>query len=270
MDDIVPVIEQYQELNLHAIIDYDKFNQFSIVHHSTVIEGSTLTENETRLLLEEGLTPKGKPLVHSLMVKDHYEALQWVLKQADTAQPITTAFIQNVNAAVMKNTGSVYNTALGSVDTAKGEFRKGNVSAGGNYFVNYSKVPALTETLAAQLAEKMAKTLTITEQIELSFASHFDLVTIHPFYDGNGRTSRLLMNYIQAVYKLPLAIVFKEDKSDYYTALQEARKQESLQPFYTFMYGQYSKYLLNEIAVYKKGLQGDTGGKKSGGFSVFF
>jgi Fic family protein len=64
MEDIKKIVEEYQSLNLHDVIDYDKFNQYAIVHHSSSIEGSTLTENETRLLLEEGVTPKGKPLEH--------------------------------------------------------------------------------------------------------------------------------------------------------------------------------------------------------------
>jgi Fic family protein len=240
------------------------------VHHSTVIEGSTLTENETRLLLEEGITPKGKPLIHSLMVKDHYNALQFIIKESKKPKPLTTAFIQQVNAEVMKSTGSLYNTPLGEVDASKGEFRKGNVSAGGSYFVNYDKVPAYTARLVQSLNEKMAGTLTEIEKIELSFSAHFDLVTIHPFYDGNGRTSRLLMNYLQALYSLPMAIVFKEDKNDYYTALQQARKQESMQPFYSFMYAQYRKHLLNEIQVFKEAINKDIPAKKSGGFSVFF
>ena len=270
MEDILDIITQYQALNLHNVIDYDKFNQFSIVHHSTVIEGSTLTENETRLLLDEGLTPKGKPLIHSLMVKDHYQALQFILQQAKPPGPLTTIFIQQINAAVMKNTGNLYNTALGDVDASKGEFRKGNVSAGGSYFVNFDKVPAYTNKLVLSLTEKMEEKLSIIDKVNLSFSAHFDLVTIHPFYDGNGRTSRLLMNYIQAVYGLPLAIVFKEDKADYYTALQEARKQENLNPFYIFMYGQYSKHLVNEITSYKNALQKNLTGKNGSGFSILF
>jgi len=159
---------------------------------------------------------------------------------------------------------------LGDVDASKGEFRKGNVSAGGSYFVNFDKVPAYTSKLVLSLTEKMEEKLSISDKINLSFSAHFDLVTIHPFYDGNGRTSRLLMNYIQAVYGLPLAIVFKEDKADYYTALQEARKQENLNPFYIFMYGQYSKHLLNEITSYKNALQKNLSGKNGSGFSILF
>ena len=138
---IESLINEYQSLDLSDIIDFDKFNHFSIVHHSTTIEGSTLTETETRLLLDEGLTPKGKPLLHSLMVQNHHQALLFVLDAALNKTAITPAFIQTINAGVMKNTGSIYNTVLGEIDSTKGMYRKGNVSAGSSYFVNYDKVP---------------------------------------------------------------------------------------------------------------------------------
>jgi Fic family protein len=76
MEDVSKIVGGYKSLDLHHVIDYDKFKQYAIVHHSSSIEGSTLTENETRLLLDEGITPKGKPLEHSLMVKDHFEAFE--------------------------------------------------------------------------------------------------------------------------------------------------------------------------------------------------
>jgi len=239
-------------LKLNEVIDHDRFNQYAIVHHSSAIEGSTLTENETRLLLEEGSTPKGKPLEHSLMVKDHYEALQFTLKSATKKEPLTVSLIQSINAAVMKSTGNVYNTPLGTIDATKGEFRKGNVSAGGSYFINYDKVVPYTEQFIGRLNETLSRKLTITEITDLAFAAHFDLVSIHPFYDGNGRTSRLLMNYIQHRYHLPLAIVFKEDKADYFDALQNARKIENTEPFLQFMRDQYARHLQQEIQQFQE------------------
>lgn len=95
----------------------------------------------------------------------------------------------------------------------------------------------------------------------------------HPFYDGNGRTSRLLMHYIQAYYGLPPAIVFKEDKADYYdVALQETRKQENMEIFYTFMFDQYRKHLEQEITSYTQAMSHKTIPKKGkgNGYSLFF
>lgn len=200
---------EYQSLRLDDVLDHKKFSENAITHHSTTIEGASLTEAETSHLLDEGITPKGKPLEHNLMVKDHDEALKFVLFSASTRQPVTIPFIQAINAKVLKSTGKTYNTPLGTVDAAKGEFRKGNVTAGG-YFPNYDKVEKLTTKLVQHLQSEMAKDLSITEKIELSHAAHFYLVSIHPLYDGNGRISRLLMNYIQAIYQLPLGVVHKE------------------------------------------------------------
>ena len=112
MGNIESLINEYLSLNLSSIIDFDKFNQYSLVHHSTTIEGSTLTQIETSLLLDEGLTSKGKPILHSLMVRDHYKALSFVLDAATNKTTITSAFIRDTNAAVMKNTDTVYNTVL--------------------------------------------------------------------------------------------------------------------------------------------------------------
>ena len=273
MTEIEQLVNEYRKLKLHEIIDYDKFNQYAIVHHSSSIEGSTLTENETRLLLDEDLTPKGKPLEHSLMVKDHYKALVFALQSAENKVPCTAEFIQGLNAFVMKSTGQVYNTALGQVDATQGQYRKGNVSAGGHYFMNYDKVEKHTKLLSEKIQDTLKTTSTMQAQLDLSFNAHFDLVTIHPFYDGNGRTSRLVMNYIQKYFGLPLAIVYKEDKSDYFTALDETRKKEDLTVFRKFMFGEYKKFLQQQIKQFKQDLgttllpKKRTGKRK--GFSLF-
>lgn len=251
-------IKEYQSLELDNVLDHLKFSQYALTHHSTSIEGSTLTEADTRLLLDEGVTPKGKPLEHSLMVKDHNEALQYVLQEAKEKKAVTVDLIKAINGKVLKSTGTLYNTALGTVDASKGEFRKGNVSAGGYYFPNYDKVERLTKQLTEHLQLEMKNEGSIMDRIELAHAAHFDLVSIHPFYDGNGRTSRLLMNYIQAWYQLPLGIVHKEDRADYFEALVESRKIEDLSIFQDFMKSQYQKLLQKEIDDYKQMKKGNT------------
>ncbi len=264
---IISLIEKFQSLNLSAIIDFDKFNGYAITHHSTTIEGSTLTENETRLLLDEGITPAGKPLVHSLMVQDHYNALLFITQKAKDKTAVTPNFIQSINAVVMKQTGSVYQTVFGEMDAGKGVFRKGNVSAGSTYFVGYQKVEELVNKLCVGINEKLSIVTSAIEKINCSFDAHFDLVTIHPFYDGNGRTTRLLMNYLQLYFNLPLSIVFKEDKAAYFEALQQTRKEENIAIFRKFMFAQYAKYLQLEIEKFE---QLDKDGSKGKGFSFVF
>ncbi len=261
------LIEKFQSLNLSAIIDFDKFRDYAITHHSTTIEGSTLTETETRLLLDEGITPAGKPLLHSLMVQDHYNAMLFITEKVKDKIAITTEFIQQINAAVMKQTGSIYQTVFGELDATKGVFRKGNVSAGNTYFVGYEKVDGLVKKLCEGINEKIIAVNTVTEKLLICFDAHFDLVTIHPFYDGNGRTSRLLMNYLQLHFNLPLSIVFKEDKAAYFEALQQTRKDEDINIFRLFMFAQYAKYLQQEIEKFEKF---EKTGEKGKGYSFVF
>lgn len=264
--DLLKLISEYKNLNLSKIIDFDKFNMYTIVHHSTTIEGSTLTEIETQLLLDENLTPKGKPLDHSLMVRDHYNALKFILDAADKRHPVTPEFIQQINAMVMKSTGVTYETVFGQIDSAKGVFRKGSVRAGNTYFPSYDKVPDMINKLVSQINTDSSKAASPIDNLNLSFDAHFGLVSIHPFYDGNGRTSRLLMNYIQQLSNLPLGVVFKEDKQDYFEALVKTRAQEDINIFRAFMAEQYEKHLTLEINRYKETLPP----KRGKGYSFIF
>lgn len=250
--EVLKLVRKYKELGIAETIDHEKFSSISIVHHSTVIEGSTLTELETQVLINDAITPKGKPFVHSQMVRDHYEALMFVMGEAKKKTPITVELIQNINALTIKNTGSVHNTIFGVVDATKGEFRKGNVFAGDTYFPNFDKVEKLTESLVDGINQRMKNELTIEERINLSFDAHYNLVSIHPFYDGNGRTSRLFMNYIQSYYNLPLAIVHNENKVAYIEALKETGKSEDLNIFRKFMNKEYSNLLKSEIKKFEE------------------
>ena len=266
MMDLIELIEKYQSLNLHEVIDHERYNLISIVHHSTKIEGSTLTEGEAQVLINKGLTPKGKPLLDSLMVTDHYAALKFIIEEAKAKKPLTIDLIKEINSLVVRNTGSVYNTLLGNVDARTGAFRKGNVTAGVTYFPNYDRVESLTKDMAAKINDLMKEAKNITDQTNLSFDAHFNLVSIHPFYDGNGRTSRLLMNYIQAYYNLPLAIVHSEAKVEYIQALLDSREKNDIQIFRKFMTNEYIMLLNSEIEKFEEVYKP----KKGRGFSLLF
>ncbi len=72
---------EYKSLNLQDVIDYEKFCIISIVWHSTKIEGCSLTETDTKVLLENDITAGGKPLKDHLMIKDHFDAFQFIKEQ---------------------------------------------------------------------------------------------------------------------------------------------------------------------------------------------
>ncbi len=246
IQEINDLATKYQELT-KGIINQDKYTYYAITYHSTAIEGSTLTEKQTVNLLEFGQTAGNKPIEHHLMVLDHSQALDFILKAANAPQSITVGFIQSIGALVKKSTGGIVNTIMGTYDTSKGDLRLSGVRAGNRLFPDYKKVTSLLKSLCQSINEDMTHVSTLEEICNLAFKVHYDFVSIHPFGDGNGRTSRLLMNYIQRRFKLPLSIVYKQDRAKYISALENARSQDDIVVFYNFMYGQYAKFLKSEI-----------------------
>lgn len=259
MDDLIKIKDQYIELT-KGLIDYNKFNNYHITHHSTAIEGSTLSYQEVILLLENGVTPgSGIPFTHLLMAKDHLEALKYTLELADRKEKLTVSSLQHISSLLLRNTGSQYNMMGGSFDAAKGEFRKGGVHVGPRSFPNYLKVPKLVECLVEDINSQIEDSKDFVNNSVLAFDAHFQLVSIHPFADGNGRISRLIMNYIQHYHGQPITPVLSEDKKFYYEALENTRQHQDPNIFREFMFGQSRKFFESEVAimtqkqVYKKG-----------------
>jgi len=242
--------KSYKNLNLQDVVDYEKFCVISIVWHSTKIEGCSLTETDTKVLLEKDITAYGKPLLDHLMIKDHFAAFQYIKEQAKQKRKISIEFIQEIGALLMKNTGSFTQTALGRFDTAKGDLRLAQVYVDKKYFPDYKKVPALLEQLCKSVNDKI-DTVNGAEILKLAADIHYNFVNIHPFGDGNGRTARLLMNYIQLYHNEPLIKIFSEDRAEYIDALNEAEKNENLDVFREFIVSQEIKFLQTEIDKHK-------------------
>jgi len=255
--EIEAITEEYRALRLDEAIDYNKFYLYSIITHSTAIEGSTLTESETALLFDEGLTANGKPLLHHLMNKDLKDAYLYAISEANKKSPITPKFLQALNAKVMAQTGGCHESMAGSFDSAKGEFRKVAVFArGGASYMDYKKVPGAVEDFCLELKQRLTEASSPQERYCLSFDAHLNLVTIHPWADGNGRTSRLIMNYIQFYYNIIPSKVFQQDRAEYIEALKQSQINEDNNPFRIFMAKQHLTSLKKEITDYLKSQQG--------------
>lgn len=249
---IEELYQEFQKLGIGQSVDYEKYYLYSLITHSTAIEGSTLTEMDTQLLFDEGVTAKGKPLVHHLMNEDLKDAYEFARRECKCSTAITPVFLQKLNAILMRTTGSMHNAMGGTFDSSKGEFRLCGVMAGvgGRSYMGYQKILVKVEELCSILSEKQKVVSTLQEQYELSFNAHLNLVTIHPWVDGNGRTSRLLMNYLQFCYGLFPTKIFKEDRADYILSLQQSQDDETNQPFLVFMATQLQKSLSLEIEKY--------------------
>ena len=248
------LVTKYRKLGIDNQIDYDKFYLYSLITHSTAIEGSTITELENQIMFDHGVSLKGKSIEEQSMNLDLKVAYEKAIELAKQHEPITVDMLISLSALVMKNTGKEYNTALGNFSSARGELRLLNVTAGvgGRSYMNYSKVPAKLAELCEQLNSERAKSsaMSVDELYQLTFHAHYNLVTIHPWADGNGRMARLVMNMLQFEFGLIPTKILKEDKEEYIKALVATREYDNLNIFRGFMTSMMEQNLQNEIATY--------------------
>ena len=248
------LIAQYRELGIDNQIDYEKFYLYSLITHSTAIEGSTITELENQIMFDHGVSIKGKSIEEQSMNLDLKMAYEKAIEFAKLHKQISTEVLIALSALVMKNTGKDYKTVLGDFSSARGELRLLNVTAGlgGRSYMNYSKIPSKLAELCEQINTWRAHTkeTSIRELYMLTFDAHYNLVTIHPWADGNGRMARLVMNMLQFEFGLIPTKILKEDKEDYIKALVATRENDDLNIFRDFMSSMMEKNLQNEITSY--------------------
>ena len=258
-DQLTALIEQYKQLGIDSQIDYEKYYLYSIITHSTAIEGSTVTEIENQLLFDEGITAKGKPLMEQMMNLDLRRAYEESIRLAKNHTDITVDILKALSHLVMQNTGSTYKTVLGDFSSANGDLRIVNVTAGvgGRSYLSYKKVPAKLQEFCDWLNAQRQRPMSLSERYDLSFEAHYRLVTIHPWADGNGRMARLVMNQIQFEFGLIPAKVLKEDKGDYINALIATREADDMSIFLEFMTDEMVKTLSADIEAFLKSIDDD-------------
>ena len=258
---VMEALKTYLTSGVEVQVDYQKFYLYSIVTHSTAIEGCTVTEIENHLLFDEGIAAKGRSLTEQMMNVDLKDAYLHAFKIASENPTYTPQLLQQLSAFVMRRTGSEYSTIAGQFDSSKGEFRLCNVSAGigGRSYLAYNKVPRALEDFCKWLNEEIANIdkTDIATCYRLSFEAHFRLVTIHPWVDGNGRTTRLVMNMIQRQLGLIPSIVRKEDKGEYIQSLVDSRENEDSTISQDFMLRHHIANLRRRVSEYKESIMKD-------------
>ena len=253
---IAEALKAYSASGVEDQVDYQKFYLYSIVTHSTAIEGSTVTEIENQLLFDEGIAAKGRSLTEQMMNVDLKDAYLYAFKIASENPTYTPQLLQQMSALVMRRTGSEYSTIAGHFDSSKGEFRLCNVSAGigGRSYLAYNKVPRAVDDFCSWLNEEIANAdrANIAACYRLSFEAHFRLVTIHPWVDGNGRTTRLVMNMIQRQLGLVPSIVRKDDKGEYIQSLVDSRENDDSTIAQDVMLRQHIANLNHRVVQYQE------------------
>ncbi len=191
----------------------EQFN-LEMIYNSNALEGNSLTLRETGFVINEGLTVKGKPFKDHLEAKNQKEALDYLheLVSDATIHTISEKLIRDMHQLVAHDTDKEW----------AGKYRNSNV-----YIAGAGHVPPDALAISKQMNELvkwLAKETGKTHPIELAALFHHRLVHIHPFFDGNGRTARLMMNVILMQSGYPLVIILKNDRKKYYNALDQADK----------------------------------------------
>lgn len=199
-----------------TLSSYEKDFELKFTHNSTAIEGNTLTLMETKVVLEDGVSIGGKELREIYEVINHKKAYEYVKKYIAENKPLTENIVKDLHAILTENiiVGGIYRNQEVRISGA------GFTPPAGNEM--YMQIKGFYEELNNK---------SDLNPIELAAWTHAEFVRIHPFIDGNGRTSRLLMNYQLLSYGFLPVSIDKETRLEYYNSLEEYAVNGNLQPF---------------------------------------
>ena len=180
-------------------------------YHSNAIEGNTLTLQETRVILSDGITVGGKTLREHFETLNHHEAIVHLEDLVNKKYHIKAADILMIHGLVLQRIEKEF----------AGRYRNAGVRITGANFTppNALKVDELMEDLIAWVNEKNDVPVVVKAMM-----FHHRMVWIHPFFDGNGRTVRLMFNLLLMKDGYPAAIILQQDRKKYYDALNKANQ----------------------------------------------
>ena len=179
-------------------------------YNSNSIEGNTMSLRETQMVLQEGITVKGKSLREHFETHNHDKAIDYLYSIIEDNYKLRSIDILSLHGLVLRSIE----------DDFAGRIRNGGVRITGANFTppNANKVADLLDELIDFINTNPLQ----LNDIELATIFHHKLVWIHPFFDGNGRTVRLSMNLLFMRNGFPPAIILKNDRKKYYEALNQA------------------------------------------------
>lgn len=214
IDQKLQLIQEKRPLSAQLVKKLKEQFSFDLTYNSNAIEGNKLTLKETYLVINDGMTVKGKSLKDHLEAKNHNEAVHFLyeLVEHDKKHTISEQLIRSLQHLIIKEIE----------DSDAGRYRQGNVLITGSSHKPPAafKIPKLMEDLTAWIKKSTGK----LHPVQLAALAHHKLVNIHPFTDGNGRTARLFMNLILMQKGYPMVVILKNDRQKYYRALEKADK----------------------------------------------
>lgn len=211
---------KYQALIINKMDreEYTKYNEVLFSTHSCAIEGNSFSVDDTRELKEKGLgmIPAGKTLFEAFEMLDHFEAFEYVIQNAQ--HPLDEALQKEINKRV-----TLHTISYRSPEAIPGEYTTTDMAAGDTVFGDHeqliAKVPKLLESTEKAIASAAVHPMILAARF------HGFYEYLHPFRDGNGRTGRLVSNYILLRSGHPLLIIPSEARQEYISALRMIRTE---------------------------------------------
>jgi len=199
---------------------YDQI-MLSLTYHTNRLEGSSLTENETKAILFDNITLSNKSMVEHLEVKNHQAAFSYLLKY------LSNSSLKIDEKLILK----LHGTLMNGIKDDAGFYRRHGVRIVGTYVptANYLKVPQLMKELTREINCQHKDAIAHVANIHSCFEK------IHPFSDGNGRVGRLIMQAMLLKKNLPLAIIEQKQKRFYNNYLRTSQMKKDFLPLENFI-----------------------------------
>lgn len=218
------------DLTLHS---FEQAFEIEYTYNSTAIEGNTLTLIETKLVLEDGISIGGKSLREIYETVNHRKAYYYVKECITKGKTLNEEIIKDIHALLMENIiiGGVYRNVDVYISGAQHTPPSPNEM--------YKQIKNFYVDLTWKAKE--------LNSIELAAWTHAEFVRVHPFSDGNGRASRLIMNYQLMANGFPAISIAKEDRLEYFNTLEIYAVESNINPFAemvaNLVNGQLDKYI---------------------------
>lgn len=212
--------ELAEALNGHAI---------SFAYHSGKIENDSITFNDTREIFDhDGVTAYTGDLKTLFEIRNSKAASELLQVAFNERRKLDEQLVKEFQFNLTQNT---YDTRRYSIGERPGEYKKHD------YVTGREEIGAAPEDVQEEMAELLEELNDIEEGKELIAAAYFHakFENIHPFADGNGRTGRILMNYILIVHNHPPVTIHEEDRKEYYDALEAWDRDQELKPLIEFL-----------------------------------
>ncbi|MEK6982746.1 MAG: Fic family protein [Candidatus Micrarchaeota archaeon] len=217
-EEIDKLLKNFKELKKNInIADIEEEQKIEFTSASTQLEGNTFTLEQSKELILHDIVPQDKKLKEANEVKNYYSAVNYLLNHLE--EPASIQYILDLHRVVIFNLG------------VKEGVRSTMVSIKGNpfYKVSYfTEIYPKLDLLCKKINEFLASKKTIKEIIEFATFVHNEFQQIHPFEDGNSRTTRLLWNYILIKNGFPLINIYSNTRQEYLSITKLARERNDI------------------------------------------